>query len=170
MLGACPSCGYVGVDDDRPEPDRVLATPACYAAFGELTGGHTLLARSGYFVHQVAVDAYQAQHCPRGAQRTLVFSLAGLYLVMEKGRTGRQVQQVHAELARTRHPLPLVEPVDASGAGTVAEALARIPRDGLLTAVQGWAGQVWNAYATSHAEIERWVAGWPEPVVAASGR
>lgn len=118
----------------------------------------------------VALDAYQAQHSPRGARRTLVFSLVGLHLAMEKGRTGRQVQKVHQELARTRHPLPTLEPVDACDAGTAADGLARIPCDGIFTAAQDWAGHVWSAYAASHPEIERWIAGWPEQVAAASGR
>jgi hypothetical protein len=129
-----------------------------------------LVAISGHFVHQVALDAYQAQHCPRGARRTLVFSLAGLYLVVEKGRTGRQVQQVHQALAGMGHALPAVEPVDARGAGTAADVLTQIPCDGLVAAVNDWASQVWQAYAADHSTIERWVAGWPERVVAASRR
>ena len=49
------SCGYIGADDDRPEPHRVLASPACYAALGEVAGAHTFVASSGDFVHQVAM-------------------------------------------------------------------------------------------------------------------
>jgi hypothetical protein len=166
----CPSCGYVGVDADLPGADRVVATPACYACFSELTGGHTLVASGGDFIHQVALDAYLAQHCPFGAHRTLVFSLAGLYLIVEEGRTGRQVQQVHQALAATAHPLPALEPVDAHGAGTVADVLAQIPRDGLVPSVNGWAARMWQAYAARRPEIEQWAAGWPQRVVAAARR
>lgn len=169
-LSRCPSCWYLGVDAELPEPNCVVATPACYACFGELTGGRTLIAGSGDFIHQVALDAYVAQHCPGDARRALVYSLAGLYLVVEQGRTGRQVQQVHQALAMTRHPLLAMEPVDAHAAGTAADVLLQISHDGLVASVNGWAARVWHAYAAHHQEIEHWAVGWPERVVAASRR
>jgi hypothetical protein len=59
------------------------------------------------FIHQVAVDTYGAQHAG-GALRniTTAYALIGLYLAVERGYTGRQVQRAHMSLAKNRSAWP----------------------------------------------------------------
>jgi hypothetical protein len=53
------------------------------------------------FLHQEAVDSYAAQHAgPPTKPVTVWFALVGLHLFVDRGRTGRQVQQAHMRLAR----------------------------------------------------------------------
>jgi hypothetical protein len=49
-----------------------------------------------FFIHQFLVDAYAAQTADEQTKPIeLVFALAGLYLHIEKGFTGREVQRAH---------------------------------------------------------------------------
>jgi Family of unknown function (DUF5946) len=55
------------------------------------------------FIHQHVVDAYAAQHASDQTKAIqLVFALVGLYLYLDKGFTGRQVQKAHMQLAKRR--------------------------------------------------------------------
>src|ERR1041384_5050456 len=60
-----------------------------------------------FFIHQLVVDTYGAQHFNADSKPIAVaFALVGLYLFVEKGYTGRQVQLVHVELAREKRDYP----------------------------------------------------------------
>jgi len=55
------------------------------------------------FIHQNAVDAYACQYAnERTKAITIVFGLVGLYLYLEKGYSGKQVQKAHMQLAKRR--------------------------------------------------------------------
>ena len=55
------------------------------------------------FIHQYAVDASAAQTATAASKPiTVAFALIGLYLHLEKGYTGRQVQLAHMQMAATR--------------------------------------------------------------------
>jgi hypothetical protein len=63
-----------------------------------------------YFIHQHIVDAYQAQTADSNTKPiAITFSLAGLYLFLEKNYTGRQVQQAHMKLAQNKKVWPQFE-------------------------------------------------------------
>lgn len=164
----CPGCGWVGAGSD-PGPPRFRASAGCWQAFGDLTG-QTLAQPPGTFVHQTAVDAYAAQHCPATDLRMLVFALLGLHLVLDDGCTGRQVQRVHQALARLEHPLPQLDPLPCRGVGTAVAAAADAARLGVEPAVHAWAAAVWQAYAPAHATVREWSRGWPDVVWAAARR
>ena len=55
------------------------------------------------FIHQHVVDAWAAQHAVEaGKSIGLTFALAGLYLHLERGFSGRQVQRAHMEMGRRK--------------------------------------------------------------------
>ena len=101
------------------------------------------------FVHQHAVDALGAQRADaRTTAMQLTFALVGLYLHVERGFTGRQIQQMHARMAR-RRPLecPAVVPPAVRGSITAADVVAApagLARD---AAIDAWCADVWAAYA-----------------------
>jgi hypothetical protein len=118
---------------------------------------YTLARGDDAFMHQHAVDALGAQRANvRTTPMQLTFALVGLYLYVERGYTGRQVQQVHAALARSR-PLtwPTIVPPVCRGTIT-AEDVVAAPAGPARDAVIGkWCADVWSAYeACRHAVIE----------------
>lgn len=66
-------------------PDLVPRTLALRLSHGD-----------AFFIHQVAVDAYAAQHAgPASKTITIAFALIGLCLLLERGYTGKAVQRAH---------------------------------------------------------------------------
>ncbi len=75
-------------------------------AYDELSA-YTLTHTDPAFIHQHVVDAFAAQQADESTKPiTLTFALVGLYLQVEKGRTGRRVQLVHMQLAKCKQPRP----------------------------------------------------------------
>ena len=61
----------------------------------------TLRLPEGGFIDQEVVDAWAAQHATEESTPiSVVFALIGLYLHLEKGFSGRQVQRAHMRLAQ----------------------------------------------------------------------
>lgn len=164
----CPGCGWAPLGNS-PAPERFNASAGCWSAFGELCV-HTLSATSTDFIHQTAVDAYAAQHCREHDTRRLVFALLGLQLVLQEGRTGAQVQRVHHVLARDRHPLPEIHPLQATAVGSAGDALETVARSGVQSAVTSWAEQVWTVYSPVHDRLIAWMQDWPPSALAAARR
>jgi hypothetical protein len=124
---------------------------------------HLLLAYSfepaHYLVHQHVVDAYAAQTADEQTKPiTLVFALAGLYLHIEKGLTGPEVQRAHMMMAKARKDwprLPLVRERAAMTAADVIEFASGAERN---AAIEQWARQVWDAWRPAHHEISGLIA------------
>lgn len=112
---------------------------------------YTLAHNDRWFIHQHLVDAYGAQHV-RQSKSTIgaAFALAGLYLAVERGFTGRQVQKMHMLMASRSKPWPRFEPPGDLGPLTVADVLAAEagpPRD---EAIMRWCASVWAAWSAEH--------------------
>jgi hypothetical protein len=100
-----------------------------------------------FFIHQLIVDAYTAQHADDNTKPiALSFALIGLYLFAERNYTGKQIQLAHMELARTKRNWPFFELPLERGNITVNEVLATtagIERDDMIKA---WSRDVWQAF------------------------
>ncbi len=78
---------------------------------------YTLAHSDPSFIHQHVVDAFAAQHADETTSPiAIVFALVGLYLHVEKGFNGKQVQRCHAQLARRRNEWMRLTPPAARGA------------------------------------------------------
>lgn len=98
------------------------------------------------FLLQHVVDAFAAQRAEADAKPIRVaFALVGLYLHVEKGFTGLQVQQVHMRLARTKRGWPKLVLPEARGSVTAREVLAAAPGIERDAAVDRWCASVWEA-------------------------
>jgi hypothetical protein len=118
-------------------------------AYHELCA-YTLTHDSRRFIHQHVIDAYGAQGADDESKPVrLMFSLAGLYLHLEKGFTGRQVQLAHMELARRSRIWPTFALPTNRGAMTAADVLAASPGADRDAAIDAWCASVWDAYADS---------------------
>jgi uncharacterized protein DUF5946 len=115
-------------------------------AYHELCG-YTLTHGHPSFIHQHVVDAFAVQQADeRTKPIALTFGLIGLYLKVERGFTGRDVQLAHMALGRRQHAWPaFVLPRDRGSvtAQTVMAAPAGPERDAAIVA---WCASVWDAF------------------------
>ena len=141
----CLGCGV-----ETPGEDGA----GCFGLYQELSV-HTLSDRDPSFPHQLAVDAYAAQHAgPDVKPITTAFALIGLYLVCERGFTGRQAQRAHMFLGRRRQEWPRFDPPADRGAVTVADVLAlAADAGGRNEVLRRWAASVWAAWRDQHERV-----------------
>ncbi|BBL80905.1 hypothetical protein RxyAA322_27590 [Rubrobacter xylanophilus] len=82
----------------------------------------------------------------RAKATAIGFALAGLYLHVERGFTGRQVQHVHTLMARRRRAWPsFVLPRDR-GRVNVEHVMTRPPGPARDRAIEAWCASVWGAF------------------------
>ena len=155
---ACPGCGvHLLVSDAYPDA-RYNASPACQQLYGQLTA-YTLMQERGEFIHQLAVDAYAAQHVRENAPPIgVAFALIGLYLTCERGSTGRQVQHMHRLLAQRSKTWPRFVPPAHVGAVTVRDVVQASPGDERDAMVRHWCQTVWTAWSAEHERVRELVA------------
>jgi Family of unknown function (DUF5946) len=132
----------------------IIPMPSEQDLFNELFC-YTLSHRDPRFIHQHVVDAYAAQHADEETKpMKVVFALVGLYLFLEKGFTGTQVQQMHMRLARRRKQWPrLPLPSGPRGAVTVAEVMAAPPGSARDAMVRTWCESVWKTWQNNRLQI-----------------
>lgn len=111
---------------------------------------YTLARGDAAFIHQHVVDAFTAQHATALTKPiALTFSLVGLYLLVEKGFSGRQVQRAHMELAGIKQAWPVFVLPSERGRVTVFDVVAApegVARD---AAIHSWCKSVWDAFRGS---------------------
>ena len=152
MNRVCPGCG-ASLESSAAESrhDRYNSSPACWELFGELSA-YTLSHGHPRFIHQHAVDTWQLQHAmPSKSNIGIAFSLIGLYLALEKGYTGRQVQLMHMELGRTKRDWGDFEVPSSPAALTVADVLRAGPGNSRDAMLMQWAAAVWANWNRAHA-------------------
>ena len=115
---------------------------------------YTLAHPDPAFIHQLVVDAYAAQNANEATKPiAIVFSLIGLYLHLEKGFTGKQVQRAHMQLAKW--PNTWIKPTlpknrSAISIQNVLAAEPGPPRDAMI---ERWCASVWECWQPSRAQI-----------------
>lgn len=112
---------------------------------------YTLAHRDPAFIHQHVLDAFTAQHATaRTKPIALTFSLVGLYLLVERGFSGRQVQRAHTELASIKQTWPVFVLPAERGLITVLDVVAAQAGDERDAAIHAWCRSVWEAFRGSH--------------------
>ena len=106
------------------------------------------------FILQHVVDAQQAQTATEDSKPMgLVFSLMGLFLHVERGFSGSQVQQLHRQLARHRRQWPTIPLAGARSSMTVVDVMAVPAGAERDAAIDRWCVAVWNAFSDSRHTI-----------------
>jgi hypothetical protein len=135
-----------------------MPTETEQSAYHELTAW-TLTLGDPEFIHQEVVDAWAAQHATESSTPISVFfGLIGLYLYLEKGFSGRDVQRAHMQLAQPdgrgpgrkewpRFPLP-----SERGTITVSDVIAA-PEAERRQAIDRWCRIVWEVWKDAHAAV-----------------
>ena len=89
---------------------------------------YTLAHPNPSFIHQHIVDAFAAQTASDDTKRIgITFALIGLYLYLDRGYTGKQVQLAHMALAKQNKEWPKFVLPKLRGEVTVADVLAESP-------------------------------------------
>ena len=150
----CPGCGAETEALSLEAPARYRASGECWARYGELAAYNIRRAETT-FVTQLAVDAYGAQHAgPPSKLLTTAFSLIGLYLAVERGYEGRQVQRAHIQLARQIAQAGWVWPSFSAGGQrtilTVLDVLATPLGAARDAQIRAWAATVWASWPEQH--------------------
>jgi hypothetical protein len=155
VLVSCPGCGLQRSSQELDPDPKLNASGECRALAYELTY-YTLGHADPRFIHQHLVDAYGAQHV-RASKSNIgaAFTLAGIYLAVERGFTGRQVQQMHIVMARRPRVWPAFEPPADTAAMTVADVLAVDPGRERDEALIKWCGSVWAAWAPEQQRVRQ---------------
>ena len=106
------------------------------------------------FILQLVVDAHRAQTMSADTKPiAAVFALVGLYLHVERGFTGLQVQQVHMQLGREKRQWPAVTLPSHRGDITADDVLKAPEGDERDAAISGWCRSVWDAYRENRQAI-----------------
>ena len=127
--------------------------PSEQQAYDELRY-YTLNLGDPAFIHQHVVDAWVAQHADEGTKPiALAFALVGLYLRLERGFDGRQVQRVHMLLARRKRRWPSFPLPRERGSVTAVQAVAASAGPERNRAIDAWCASVWAAFGDSHRAV-----------------
>jgi hypothetical protein len=122
-------------------------------AYNELQA-YTLAHRDPAFIHQHVVDAWSAQHANEHSKPIgVTFALVGLFLHVEKGWSGRQVQRAHSRLARHKHSWPSFPLPATRGGVTAIDVIEAPPGPERDRAIDGWCASVWTAFDASHTAV-----------------
>ena len=115
---------------------------------------YTLAHGDPAFIHQHVVDAAGAQFAEEAAKPIrLAFSLVGLYLHVERGYTGREVQRVHMKMGQRKRRWPTFPVPRTRGSIMPADVLAAPPGAERDAAIDAWCASVWATYAESRPAV-----------------
>jgi hypothetical protein len=130
-----------GTARDNVDPEADLYHELC---------AYTLQRGDATFIHQHVVDAFAAQRATvQSKPISVAFSLAGLYLHVEKGFSGRQVQRAHMQMARQKRTWPAFVLPDHRGDVTVADVMSMPAGSERDAAIHTWCASVWSAFAAN---------------------
>ncbi len=149
----CPGCGLELESDDSSLDERYNASAACRGLYDRLAA-FTQSRGDKDFIHQIAVDAYTAQHLgPEVKPIGGTFALVGLFLAFERGYTGRQVQLAHMALGKTKRDWPRFEPSKGTAKLTVADALRGLDEKNYRDRINAWGKAVWDLWKPEHGHV-----------------
>jgi len=160
LAEACPGCGARYAPLPHDETHRYIgATPACWAAFGEVLAREFQDVAYGR-VHRHTVDVYSVQHPgtdDRRQRQSVALHLIGLCHWLEHGFEADRLNAITQRLADADRPWPWLAP-PAEFDMTVQDVL--VARDGVehVGLVRRWAETTWASWSDQHELIRRWAA------------
>ena len=115
---------------------------------------YTLAHPDPAFIHQLLVDAYTAQHADETTKPiAIVFALIGLYLHLEKGYSGKQVQRAHMQLAKWPNTWPSLPLPHDRGEIQIKDVLAIEPGPARDHMIDRWCTSVWESWSASRSAV-----------------
>ena len=161
LAETCPGCGarYAPHPTDTTHA-YIGASPACWAAFGELLAREFQDPAYGR-VHRHTVDVYTVQHPgedDRRQRQSVAIHLIGLCHWLEHGLEANAViAATQAMLKRDRPDWPWLEP-PTEFEMTVRDVLVAETAEEHERLVRRWAEVTWEAWGSHHDVVRRWAA------------
>lgn len=153
-LIVCPGCG-AAINSNSSALDKAFNASACCRSLYFELSYFTISLGDTYFIHQLIVDAYAAQHLSNRVKPiTAAFALVGLYLVWERGYSGKEVQNMHTELARGSKVWPQFQIPKEKEWLTVQE-VSQSPEDEKEEMIKSWSKSVWEVWKTEKDSIAK---------------
>jgi len=158
LVDPCAGCGarFPPVATDETHA-YIGASPACWAAFGELLAREFGDPSYGW-IHRHTVDVYTLQHPgtdDRRQRQSVALHLIGLCQWLEHGMDQRRLNATTQRLASANRDWPWLTP-PATYELTVQDALAATTAAEHGTIVRRWAEAVWEAWSDHHELVRRW--------------
>lgn len=148
----CPGCGVHVYTDNNNLDKNFNASVACRELMYQLSY-YTLSLQDNYFIHQLIVDAYAAQHSGKGVKPiTTTFALVGLFLVNERNYTGKQVQLAHMAITKKSKTWPHF-PAPKEKEWLTVQDVTQSPDAEKQEMIKKWSRSVWNVWKPQHEEI-----------------
>ncbi len=117
---------------------------------------YTLALKDEYFIHQCIVDAYTAQTANEYTKSiSLTFALVGLYLLIEKNYTGKEVQNFHTLMSKNKKNWTTFILPENRGEVTIDAVLKASEGKERDKMIMIWCTSIWNAFSESHTEIKQ---------------
>ena len=106
------------------------------------------------FILQHVVDANMAQSASTASKPIgVIFALAGLYLHVERGFTGAEVQRAHMILAARKREWPAISLPETRGAIRPRDVMALPEGNERDAGIDRWCQSVWSAFQDSRDTI-----------------
>jgi len=119
---------------------------------------YTLSLNDKGFIHQNIVDTFIAQNADSNTKNiALFFSVIGLYLYIEKGYSGKEIQDLHTKIANTKKELPKLKIPKEKATITISnvlEARSEIERN---EKIKEWSASVWEIFKDQKDIIENFL-------------
>jgi CTP:molybdopterin cytidylyltransferase MocA len=164
---ACPGCSARYLPHVLDETHEYIgASPACWAAFGELLAREFQDPSFG-IVHRHSVDVYAVQHPGedgRQQRQSVALHLIGMCHWLEHGLSAEQLNPMTQSLASEKPEWPWLEP-PASYTVTVVDVLRATSGEEHAQMVRGWAASVWEAWSAHHDTVRGWARDVREAVI-----
>ncbi|MGI8658543.1 MAG: DUF5946 family protein [Candidatus Limnocylindria bacterium] len=161
LAEACPGCGarYAPHATDVTHA-YIGASPACWAAFGELLAREFQDLAYGR-LHRHTVDVYTVQHPgqdDRRQRQSVAIHLIGLCHWLQHGLDAQRVIAATQTMLKGGRPdWPWLEP-PAEYEITVQDVLTAESGDEHERLVRAWAERTWAAWSAHHDVVRRWAA------------
>ena len=157
----CPGCGLRLPETDGPQHPYMVASPACWAAFGALLAVQYGDPERMRF-QQLVVDAYAVQHpgdpTDARAVQSVGIHLMTLQLFLEHDVDPALGATLHRRMVERPVFAPLTPAPSFHGARTVVDMPLDGPAATARQAAYAWAGDAWRAWSAHHETVRAWTA------------
>ena len=116
---------------------------------------YTLSHKGKDFIHQHIVDAFAIQTANEHTKPIkITYALIGIYLHIEKGYTGKQVQVAHVEMSKKSKVFPKIILPTNRGEISIADVLKITDAEERDKLIHGWCETIWKAFASQQELIK----------------
>lgn len=142
---------------------KLTEDKVCRDLYHELSFYSLTHPNKDFFIHQYVVDTYTAQHASKEFKPIKnAFALIGLCLLVNYNYNGRQIQQAHMELAKTKRSWPMFLRPEAKAEITISDILLTKTYSSRDELIKKWATSVWQMYKADHQAVMQLVLPYIE--------